>query len=322
MRLSRTLLTIAAFVCLVSCVRRPLDVLATGLRIDLTNDYSLPFEPAEYIPEHYRVNMYDPKGGKLVYKDFVPEPGGMIRSMPGDYVCFVCNFDAGHLILSGEDNVGTVYLTAPQADAYHLDLYEACYRKLLSIRDGNGIPVEEATDVLNVENYFWAGVKDVTVPVLTPTDDIYTIYANTNSVLKQGYVTFNNIQGSEYISKIDCFVTNLCAGVNPVTRELDTRNIAQTFTIGSEDGRADGTFLYFGALPGRIPVFLYALVTDTGGGQYLYIYDLGPIDDERGLHFDIDSGMDIPEPSTGGGGFQPALGDWDTEIIRVPIGVQ
>lgn len=311
----------AAALCLLSCQRRPLDVLATSLRVDLTNDYSLPFEPPYAVPEHYRVDMYDRTSGKIVYKDFVPEKGGTIRSTPGDYICYVCNFDEGFLILRGEGSTESIYLTAPEAEDYYRKIYLECLKKHRSIVDEAGS--DDSTPVLKVESFFWAGAEEATVPVLSPTDDIHTIYVNTNSVLKQGYVTLSNIRGAEYIAKIDCFVTNLCAGVNPLTRELDSTGVSQAFTIKAHDGAADGTFLYFGIRPGGEPHFLYALVTDTGGGQYLYIYDLGQIDDERGLHFDIDSEMIIPEPSTeGGGGFQPELGNWQTVIIKVPIGIQ
>ena len=63
------------------------------------------------------------------------------------------------------------------------------------------------------------------------------------------------------------------------------------------------------------------MVTDTGGDSYLYVYDLGPMDDGRGLEFQIDSGINVPEPETGGeGGFCPCLGEWDVEYVEVPMG--
>lgn len=324
----RLIISITAFCCLVACERRPLDVLTTGLRIELTDDYSLPHEPPTEIPEHYRVNMYDRQSGDLVYQDIVKEKGGSIRSVPGDYLCFVCNFDEGHLIIKGEDNMNTFYLTAPEAEDYYNNLLKECKSKLHEKMKSQGEASAEENGlfsddqvVLDVSDYFWTGSKEVNVPALGETDDEYIIPVNVKSALNQGKINIKNIKGQEYIVSINCFVTNLCAGMNPVTGALDTTAVAETFKLHFTDSVAHGTFLYFGETEKEREIhLLYVLVTDSGGGHYLFVQDLGALDSEEDMEYNIDLDIDIPEPDPqGGGGFQPTVDDWDVEYIPIVI---
>lgn len=314
--------------CLMSCERRSLDILATSVWIEHIPDYSLAYEDAAETPEHYRVNMYDASTGKLVYRDFVPDGGGPIRGRQGEYLCFLCNFDEGALILSGEEEIGTVHITGPDAGEDAYATFAACQTGLREAFAASGKDVGKAFGdlsyekqrVIMVEDCFWAGDTTVMVPSLAEGDSVFTVEVNTASVLKQGRVSLSSLQGGSYVAEIQCFVTNLSAGINPVTGELDKERVTEKFYIGHDDDKAFGTFLYFGINGDEQPHFLYALITDTGGGHYLYVYDLGSIDDGE-LDFSIESQITVPEPSTQeGGGFQPVLGDWGSEHVEVPLG--
>lgn len=312
--------------CFVSCSRRALEVLASGMRIEHIPDYSLQYPSPVYIPEHFRVNMYDSRSGELVYKDFIRGNGGVIKSVPGEYFCFLCNFDEASLSLTGEGNVSTLYLTGPPAGESVDSSFAACRQKLRSsitegaVSDALRNDLQTASNrVMSLTECFWAGGTYTIVPVLAETDGPYTVRVNTSSVLKQGYVSLDNITGTEYIARIDCYVTNLSAGMNPATRVPDTLGVTQMFSILCEDGKAGGSFFYFGANCGKnAPHILYALVTDVGGGKHLYVYDLGPMDEVEGLLFKIDSGITVKEPVPGtGGGLQPALGEWGVEYVDI-----
>lgn len=333
LKLKHISLTILSLLCIVSCERRPLDILATSLRIIHVPDYSLEYQKPTVIPEHYRVNMYDSETGKLIYKDFIPDGGGHIISKPGKFLCFLCNFDEGHLVLTGEKDISTFHITGPDAGADADSTFQTMQKKFKAAlesaqetkggttkADGNDIPYIDQR-VMALDDYFWAGQSEADIPFLAASDESYTITVNTTSVPKQGYVQLNGIVGVEYISSIQCFVTNLAGGINPVTRELDSENVTEKFYIRYVDGIACGTFLYFGINGGNEPHFLYALVTDTAGGRYLYVYNLGPIEDGKGLFFNIDSGIIVPEPETsGGGGFNPTVNDWNVVYNEISLG--
>ena len=310
----KALWVLATSALLLSCERRPLDIIATGLMINHTPDYSLPYEKPAFHPEHYRTNMYDSGTGDLVYKDFVPERGGMIRSIPGSYLCFLCNYDEGTLVLSGENSINSFHITGPRAPENVQNLFAA-------FQDSLNTPADMKQDVMLLGDCFWAGKTITSVPPLSDSDETFVIDVETTSVLKQGHVCLNNITGQENIAVIDCFVSNLSAGINPVTMELDIENITEEFTIIPGDGPVEGSFLYFGVNNGKEPRFLYALVTDTGGGRYLYIYELGAVDEEEGLNFIIDSKMVIREPVPDGkGGYIPTVRDWEIEHTEIPLG--
>ena len=84
-------------------------------------------------------------------------------------------------------------------------------------------------------------------------------------------------------------------------------------------------FNTFGKLPGEEnKIFLDITVTDSGGGQYRYIYDVteqfdDPENTDHKLVVD-GGGVDIPESSQGGGGFSPSVDEWEREDIDVPLG--
>lgn len=314
-----------------SCERRPLYVLTTNMRFDLDNDYSLPFEAASSLPQHYRVNMYDARSGELVYDDFVPEQGGSVKSLHGDYRCLLSNFDTHNMLITGDDNIHTFHVTAPKADEYYVQLYAGCRNKLKEIvpEDELSGPIQRELnapqpDVLSIAECLWIWQSDLSVPALAVEDPIFIVKAGVRSAMKQGRIILSGLKGTEYIAGIDCFITNLSAGMNPLTGALDAQAVTQTFTLTCNGSESQGTFLYFGLTDSQRDGdhILYTLVTDTGGGRHLYVYDLSEHEPEQEMAYTISAGIDIPEPEVqeGGGGVRPDLDEWNIEYVIVPIG--
>lgn len=310
-----------------SCERRALSVMKTSMQIDLDNDYCLPFEPASSLPQHYKLDVYEPLGGGLVYDDFVPEQGGGVKSMHGDYCCLLLNFDTENMLVTGDDNMSTFHVTFPPADEYYSQLYSACRSKLAELTPEGGLSVslqrELSTpqpEVLSIGECLWTWKGDLSIPPLAEEDTVFVVKAGVKPSMKQGRVTLNGIKGSEYIDCIDCYVTNLSAGINPLTGALDGQAVTQTFTLSCDATTAQGTFLCFG-LAGSQDRLLYVLVTDTGGGRHLYVFDLKELKPDTEMDYTIDTGIDIPKPEVqgGSGGFRPSVGEWNVEYVIVEI---
>lgn len=328
------------------CMRRPLDVRGTSVEIELQHDYSLPFKQEETLPEHYRVDMYG-CDSTLSYTDFVSENGGGIRGTAGLFKCFVCNYDAGHLLISGEDCMSTFHVTGPTADATVRGLYAQCrssYAKALS-RAGTGTEGEKSSDtdnffarddsarVMALPEYLWAGRADVEIPVTAETDERFRFTVSTFPVTRQGRLTVRSVDGIQYISSMTVFLTNMSAGGNPVQRTIDEETVTQAFEIyAAGDSVASGTFAYFG-LTERIlkkSHMLYLLIRDTGGGHYLYVFDAGrqmnssmTAGGGEELNLLIETDIRVPEPSVeGGGGIRPSVGDWETVYFEIPLGAE
>ena len=82
----------------------------------------------------------------------------------------------------------------------------------------------------------------------------------------------------------------------------------------------DTGFNIFGFAPGEA-VWLYVLLTDTGGGRYLFPFDVSPQCDPDipGLTLRVDLDFEIPEPAHGGGGLAPVTEDWNLQIFPVQL---
>ena len=87
---------------------------------------------------------------------------------------------------------------------------------------------------------------------------------------------------------------------------------------GADDSVLDSDFNAFGFIPGETNA-AYVLLTDTGGGSYLFPFDVtGQCDNAvEPLVIYVDLDFEIPEPSGGGGGFAPSLDEWT--VIYHPV---
>ena len=95
--------------------------------------------------------------------------------------------------------------------------------------------------------------------------------------------------------------------------------------IDVKNQRLYSIFGTFGKQPGEDNhIYLDITVTDSGGGQYRYIFDVTDQFDDLGntnnkLIIDATDIIDVPEAKYGGGGLAPSVDPWEDEIIDIPL---
>ena len=96
--------------------------------------------------------------------------------------------------------------------------------------------------------------------------------------------------------------------------------------IDGQNNRLYSIFGTFGKLTGEEnKIYLDITVTDSGGGQYRYIFDVtdqfdDPENDSNKLVIDATDIIDIPDAAHGGGGFAPSVDPWENENVDIPLG--
>lgn len=206
-------------------------------------------------------------------------------------------------------------------------------------------------------DFFWRGVTKRTIPYRSETDPDMVIDVTAESLVKTGHVRIKGVTGTENIGSVTFFLTNLtrrvnifsgkpfpeaavvCFGGHPgqdgieadfrsfgrldadamyeiYSSQMAARGIAPVTKSSPEKSGAEAAVEY-----GRLNE-LYVLVTDKGGGQYLWTFDVtGQVHEgsDIDLNMEIELNVDIPEPEHGGGGFLPSVGDWSDVITPVDI---
>jgi hypothetical protein len=153
-----------------------------------------------------------------------------------------------------------------------------------------------------------------------------TIYTTASTIRDVYSLEVLNIKGAENIEKIEAFVTGQILSNYFGRPERDKLPATVYVEMKSDipNSRLYTVFDTFGKLPGaENKVYLDITVTDSGGEQYRYIYDVTPQFDDpnnKNNKLIIDGSIiDIPEAEQGGGGFKPSVDEWGKEDIDVPL---
>lgn len=320
-------------VVLMSCTRRPLDIEADSVRIALSNDYSMPYRQIQHKPYHFGVMMYGMSDGVLDYEDFCGETGGLIMGIPGQYRTFVLSLDNDVTKLDGKANEGTLRAYTEEEDLRVKSLFRSCREayvkqavetgiRLSAVRGSAGF---EGDVVIREPNEVFSGKNnDVVIPNLAISDGEYVILVSNRYALSQGRLTFYGVTHTERISTVQVFLTNLARSRYLVTDIVEEEPVSLTFFCSEiNEEYLQGCFNYFGKLSGRGYVnTAYIVITDTSGGRYLFVVDVtNQIDgqvDNADMVIKLD--FEVPNPKTGGTGFQPDVINWDYEWNYIHIG--
>lgn len=278
-------------------------------------------------PEYHEVLLYDTQTHALLTSQIVGPTGGELHVPVGDYHMVVYSFgtestqvkDMHHRL---EAEAFTSDITKSMADKFKAVQANASPDSRSEAKGYEDDPIVYEPDHLYVANEF-----DVTIPAFMGKEETVTLHATSNSVVEVYTLEVLNIKGAENIEKVEAFVTGQVKSNyfgTPVRNE-DPATLYVTLNVDVPNSRLYTIFGTFGKLPGEEgKIYLDVTVTDSGGGQYRYVYDVtDQFDDPENTDHSlvVDGGeVDIPDAIGGGGGFAPIVDEWENEEVDVPLG--
>ena len=339
---SYLVLSVVLLISSAGCKRIPLHEKSTkidlvidvelGLDHDINLSYETDLDPEQQKkidgchPEYHEVLLYDPLTHELVTSQIVGAKGGQLYMPVGNYHMVIYGFGTESTQVRELDNrleseAFTSDITKTMADKLQAIQQNASPESKTISRGYEDDPIIHEPDHLYVANEF-----DVTIPAFTGIDEAVTINARSSSIVNVYSLEVINAKGTENIAKTEAFITGQVRshyfGTPACSEEPATMYITLNADVSNK--RLYTVFGTFGKLPGEEnKIYLDITVTDSGGGQYRYVYDVtGQFDDSGNTDnkLVIDGGdIDIPKAEYGGGGFNPSVDDWEREEIGVPL---
>ena len=338
-RIAYMFLTVLLLSC-VGCKRIPLYERSTKVNLIIDFDSSLDHDivlsydtelPGHYqekidgvSPVHYEALVYDISTHELVSSQIVGEHGGVLNLFPGLYHLVIYSFGTESTQVDLLNNRLT-------ATAFTTDITEL---KSSIIRSKNADPKSSSVSrgseddpIINEPDHLYvANEMDVFIEAFQGREEEITIHTTASSILDVYSLEVLNIKGAENIEKVEAFVTGQVISnyFGAPARSNSPATLAVEMIPDVENQRLYTVFNTFGKLLGEEnKIFLDITVTDSGGGQYRYIYDVTDQFDDPGNedHKLVIDGkiIDVPKAEHAGGGFTPSVDEWEREDIDVPI---
>lgn len=270
-------------------------------------------------PDVYRLSMYDRETGKLAYEDFIPTEGAFIEAPTGYYDVIISSLGAESVRVDGLSTKGG-------ARAYTLETGSAVKVTKVTKGDGDEADVNIQYPIHYMPDHVYVGVaENVYIPVRSNITKAIAIELELMSIDDTYTFEATNIEGVERIASMTCYITGqvtskylwdgrypnaLCAIPVPVL--IDTEG---------ETSIVRGVFNTLGKHPNALSnVFLNIMVQNAQGEYFQWIYDVtDQFHNPDNVKHEIVVTDRMVVPDAEKGGFTPKVGDWDAEIIDVPL---
>ena len=342
---------LAALTVLTGCMRRELEYgnASIFLHLNIHLNVQVNGEP-ELLPEPemMRVMFFDPDTYELVTESYLPAAGGRVSLPPGRYKFIGYNFDTEATLLRNDRNYYSI-------EAYTNEVSQALKTSTInSIRyaknatsaktgseGGEGSEEDDVwelalrkmqeTPVIYEPDHLFVSHQDIQV---LNVDEEQTIYADAETIIETWKISVR-IKNEQYMASARALLTGQIAsnfiGFPKEEGKTDT-DVTLMFDMSAgtdleENDIVIGRFNTFGKNPSvESRLWLTIIIRTVGGDTVEWHRDI--TDDfftdealeDQTIH--IEEEIDIPEPqpgSTGGGGFQPGVDDWDEENIPINI---
>lgn len=311
--------------------------LVVDLELGLGHDIVLSYETflsEEYqkkidgvAPEYYEVLVYDIHTHELKSTHIVGETGGPLSLFPGSYHLVVYSFGTESTQVKDlhDRHLAQAYTT--DITDIKSGIIKSMSSKMAQETKSVTRAYEDDPIIVEPDHLYVANEMDVFIEAFQGKEEEITIYTTAISILDTYSLEVLNIKGAENIQKVEAFVTGQIMSnyFGRPERNYSPATVHVEMTPDVQNQRLYTIFNTFGKLPGEEnKIFLDITVTDSGGGQYRYVYDVTDqfddpdnIDNQLIIDGEI---IDIPKAEHGGGGFQPSVDEWEREDIDVPLG--
>ena len=321
-----------------ACQRRPFSSRNTGVNLVLKINTRIVNQVDVALPANMRVGMYNPDNHSLSYADFVGPEGGYISPEPGTYDILVYNFETESTILRGEDDFLKAEAYTNEISPYLKGQIRPLLEQRRKLRQerlaASSVSETAATDdeervVYEPDHLFVGRVKGQDIPrlLLEEGDREIVIEVDATSIVETWKIEIRGVQGAEYISSISAIISGQAASTYLYSGEDSDESVSVYFTMQtnrartSDEGMIMGSFNTFGKKPGvESELSLDVSITDSGGNTYDLHYDItSDFQDNPERVIVIEDDISIDPPSSGGGGFDPSVEDWDNVTSDIDL---
>lgn len=305
-----------ALVLSVACSRRPLEDMNDGLYLKLNLNLEVQNHDKPIAkPELMRVLFYDPETYEFVSDDYVGPDGGYISAQPGKYKMVVYNFDTESTIIRGES-------AAPSLEAYTNEIPTSTRTNLLTKLNAASrvdfVAPSPLEKIVYEPDHLFVAREDVEIFHRTGTQ---TIHASASTIIETYYLGVK-LEGGRNLASAQALLSGQAAGNNfGFEGGVSQESVILYFDMsaGVDDSGAEvleTTFNTFGKLPEEISHLWLTVVVTNNQGDVEYrqwdITDEFKDNPEKWIFIEEDPiVLPDPPPSTGGGGFQPSVDEWE-----------
>lgn len=334
---------LTALIAISGCKRIPLYEASTKVYLQIDHNLGIDHEvelsaettfDSEYLkkiegkmPEYVEVLFYDINTHLLIKSQILNAEGGQIYLPVGEYDMVIYSF--------GTESTQTANTHHRfEAEAFTSDITKQMASKLSWLKadsDSTKADVRGYEDdpiIHEPDHLYVAHGERIEIPSFEQQQEDIELHATSNSIVEVYSLEVVGIKGAENIEKVEAFITGQI-GSNYFGMPKPSGNAATLYTdmrVDPANSRLFCLFGTFGKLPGaENNIYLDITVTDSGGGQYRYIFDVteqfdDPDNDNNKLIIDASDIIDIPDAAHGGSGLLPSVDPWEDVEVDIPLG--
>ncbi len=297
------------------------------LKIDPELDVEFKNKINGIMPKYMEVLFYDAENNSRRASFILPVEGGIINIEPGDYNIVAYSFGTESTQVGELGNLN-------RAKAFTTNITKAMASKFKAAIT-NAKPESESTQstkgyeddpiIHEPDHLYVANERMINIPSVTHQNEDITIHATANTIIDIYSLEVLGVTGCENIEKVEAFITGQIKE-NYFGSELRGSDPATVYITLKPDGNNNRLYTVFGTF-GKLPgadnkIYLDITVTNTGGGQYRYVYDVtDQFEDIENINnrLIIRDSINILPGIQGGGGLDPSVDEWDKEEIDIPL---
>ena len=319
LRIVTAVFAVIALAAAPACQRRPLFQIDNSLRLELVIHDTIAPVPLSVSEGMWMHRFCDRSSGRTVLNTYTGAEGGMVEIPAGRYSVVSNVFGTETVLFDGEGSFSGLKAYTNVAVELTRSLGEV---SAVVGTKAPQLPVASGEVVWEPDPLYAAVIEDAEIPFRDPDEPEITLRADAWPMVRNCRIVVRGASGQQHLSQAACFLSGVARGRYLGNGELlkDPVSLGILLKTDPQADSLQADFRSFGFVDG-VPKPLYVMLTDTGGGRYLFPFDVtGQCENgEKPLTIYVDLDFEIPEPSSGGGGLAPSLEDWNVVFRTVSL---